>query len=316
MIDADLVAHVQADAVGELPAGVRAVPHPVAAGARRALAGLRAMGPADLVHGLDVDLPWRPDAPTVATVHDLAVFDVPWAFGRTRATGERWLVARAVRRADAVVAVSSFTAERVLARFGRHAVVTHLAPAPGAVPPGPGAVAAVRARHGLPDRFVLQVGTVEPRKDVDALAEACRAVGAPLVLAGAMGGGRVPAGARHLGYVDGDELPALYGAATTVAYVSAYEGFGLPPVEAMACGAAVVATAVGALPEVAGDGAALVRHGDHHALVDALGALWRDAERRAALAHAGLARARALSWDDTARRTAAVYRQLGVGSAG
>ena len=87
MTTAQLVAHVQADAVGELPPGVRPVPHRVAAGVRRALEGFRSLGPGDLAHGLDVDLPWRMSGPCVSTVHDMAVFDVPWAFSAVRSRG-------------------------------------------------------------------------------------------------------------------------------------------------------------------------------------------------------------------------------------
>jgi glycosyltransferase involved in cell wall biosynthesis len=255
----------------------------------------------------------RTGAPAVSTVHDLAVFDVPWAFSGMRSRGERLLLKRSLRRADAIVAVSAFSAERVKAIFGRDATVTHLAPAPEFQPADAAAIDAVRTAHALPARFVLQVGTIEPRKDVHALAAACRTLGIPLVLAGGIGHGQqVPDGAHHLGYVDAAELPALYGAATIVAYISSYEGFGLPPVEAMACGAPVVATSVGALGEVAVGAARLVRHGDADALAAAIGDLWRDDAQRAELAASGLARARSLTWARTAATTAGVYRSLGV----
>ena len=184
VVGADLVAAVR-------PAGVQELPgrgHPAGAarfdGVRRAIEGARGFGPADLTHGLDVDLPYRGTGPRVATVHDLAVFDVPWAFPRYRVAGERILVRAALRRADAVVAVSDFTAERVRAITGREAVVVHEAPSPAMVPAGVDEIARVRQHYGLPEQFVLHVGNIEPRKDLRTLATACLRLAVPLVLTG------------------------------------------------------------------------------------------------------------------------------------
>ncbi|HEX8519105.1 MAG TPA: glycosyltransferase family 1 protein [Pseudonocardia sp.] len=311
---ARLTAQVQVDAVGELPAAVTGVPHPVAAGARRALAGLALRtGHADVHHGLDADLPLRTGAATVATIHDLSVFDTPYAHSRGRAAGERWLVGRAVRRADAVLAVSAFTAERVEALFGRSATVTPLAPRPDLAPAGEAELARVRAAYDLPPRCVLQLATIEPRKDVEGLAAACRALDVPLLLAGSVAPGcRVPPGARHLGYVPDADLPGLYGAATVVGYCSHYEGFGLPAVEALACGAVLLTTAVGGIPEACGDAAAVVAPGRVDLLTSALRALLHDRDHRAALRERSVARAGELTWTATAAATASAYRALGV----
>ena len=310
---ADLVAAVQADAVDELPVGVTPLTHPVAAGVRRALAGLRMPGDFDLVHGLDATLPVRVRAPTVVTFHDIAVFDVPWAFSRRRVIGKRVQLRHALRRADAVIAVSRFTAERIEARFRREAVVVPSAPPSDCAPPHRAAVEAACRRYTLPDRFVLHVGSVDPRKNLPGLSDACARAGLPLVLAGAVERGRV-AGirARFLGYVPRSELLALYGAATVVAYPSFYEGFGLPPLEAMACGAPVVATRVASLPELLGDAAVFVDVRDTDDLAAALRELANDDARRAELAAAGTARAATLSWVQTVRETADVYGSLGV----
>ncbi len=303
---------VQSDAVGELPPGMRAITRPVAGGARRAIYGAAPLR-ASVFHGLDVDLPLAGPAATVATVHDLSVIDMPSASSRFRAAGENILVRRALRRADVLIAVSQFTADRIAAIAGRTAHVVELAPAVWARPPSGADIERVRAAHDLPEQFVLQVGTVEPRKNVALVAAAAEKLRIPFVLAG--GGSRgpnAPASAIGLGYVDVEDLPGLYAAATVTAYASYYEGYGLPPVEAMACGGAVVASSVGALPEVVGDGARLVPSDDIDDWVTAIAPLAHDASARAELTRAAIATMRPITWERTAQATVDVYRREGI----
>ncbi len=125
-------------------------------------------------------------------------------------------------------------------------------------------------------------------------------------------GTRAPTGVLAIGHVPDADLPALYGAATLVGYASRYEGFGLPPVEAMACGAAVVSTPVPSVDEVVGPGAATFRPGDVEGLTGTLRDLLADDDRRAELALRGADLVRSLSWRRTALATAGVYRSLGV----
>ncbi|MGF1596215.1 MAG: glycosyltransferase family 4 protein [Acidimicrobiales bacterium] len=317
-------ARIQANARGELPDSVTPATVAVCAGVRRAVTSMvpvpkrltASIGAAPIVHGLDVDLPLISRGPTVATVHDLSVFDTPWAFSAFRARGEQALLTLHIRRADALIAVSRFTAERIQERFGRTATVIHQAPDPRCRRASDAEVGEVRNRYGLPEQFVLHIGTAEPRKNVPGLAEACRRVGVPLVLAGEV---RIdlPGNAITLGYVDGELLAPLCRAATVVAYPSRYEGFGLPPIEALASGAAVVATAVGALPEVLGGyGYPLARPDDPAGLLELLGDAVGDESLRESMRRTGTSAVGNLSWTATASETIEVYRQLGLGGPG
>lgn len=297
-------------AATELPPAIAPLTRPASSGAARALLGALPVPASDVFHSLDVDLPlWLPRSTTaVCTVHDLSVFDTPWAHSRVRGAGERRLVAHALRRADVVLAVSAFTADRIRARFGREAIVTPLAPAAWARPADDADIARVRARYDLPEKFVLQVGTVEPRKAVDVVAQACAIAGVPCVLAGAGSQGPdAPAGALGLGYVDLADLPALYGAATVTAYASRYEGFGLPPLEAMACGGAVVTSAVADLADLAADGAVVLDSLDPADWAKAIAELVSDDAQRAQLRASATVTAATLTWAATAEATTSAY---------
>lgn len=285
------------------------------------------LAPADVVHAPSVAVPPRGAARLVVTVHDVATLvhpeAFPWRGRRFHAQGLK----AAARRADLVIAVSQAAAAEVVActeiPSERVRVVHNGVDLVDVVVP---AVERARARHGLDrDRYILWVGVMQPRKNLSLLAEAfCTAVvrhGFPhlLVLAGSAGWLSEDLSAilrRHgladrlrvLGPVDEADLHALYSDADLFTLPSLHEGFGLPALEAMAQGTAVLCTDTPALREVTGGAAALVP-AEADVWAAAIGGLLDDEERRAGLGEAGRARAAQLSWDRCARRTHAVYEE-------
>lgn len=270
--------------------------------------------------------PWS-STPIVLTIHDLSLFRYPQCHPRWRIVTTRRLLPRLARRAAAVVAVSEFTRREILSVLQLPAEKVHTVHSAAAENFRPvtdaSRLAAIRQRYGLPERFVLFVGTVEPRKNLHRLVRAFRQVrqrGFPhaLILAGHKGWLMEGFAAeidrlglsdatRRLGYVPDADLPALYSLADLFVYPSLYEGFGLPTLEAMACGTPVLSSNSPALAEVCGDAACLVDPLDEDALADAIALLLRDRDQRAELSRKGLTRAREFSWQRAAEETMAVY---------
>lgn len=279
-------------------------------------------GPCDLYHASDFVLPPLRRPRSLLTVHDLSFMTVPDCAD----AGLRRYLSRAVpaslARADHVLADSHSTRRdliRLLGVAGDRVTVVY----PGVEArfhPHQEAAALDRARrrYALGDGpFILGVGTLEPRKNWPGLIRAWTRLrqvsGLPhrLVIAGGKGwlvddifaaaqASPYRADIVFAGFVDDADLPALYAAADVFAFPSRYEGFGIPVLEAMACGTPVVCADNSSLPEVAGDAALLVRAGDDAALAEALQRLAQDQPLRARLRAAGLAQARAFTWEAAA----------------
>jgi glycosyltransferase involved in cell wall biosynthesis len=278
--------------------------------------------------------PLAPSA-SVATVHDLGYLKFPGEHPRAtrllRDAANRWSAARARR----VVAISAATKVDLVRHYRtppeKVSVVRHGHDPAFRPIHDPDQLDAVRARHGLDGPYILFVGTLQPRKNLERLLQAFDRVvgrlGQPLtlVLAGGIGWqeGRLqralmslsaPDRVRVLGYVPDADLPALMNGALALAFPSLYEGFGLPPLEAMACGTPVLASNTSSLPEVVGDAGLLVDPLDVEAIATGLERLARDAELRRDLAERGLARAAGFTWERAARETLDILEKAAGGA--
>lgn len=285
--------------------------------------------PPDVYYTASLQAPLRCPAPIVATVHDLAFLGFPEHFTWRRRFSARLQARQVIGAAARLVADSEATRADILRyyRIPAARVSVGWAGAGAAFRPAadPAALAAFRARLGLPERYVLYVGRLQPRKNIARLVAAfseavARRPSLPhrLVIAGAEGwlhagihAAAADSAAREriqfLGFVDEADLPGLYQAAEAFALVSLWEGFGLPALEAMACGTAVITSNCSSLPEVAGDAALLVDPEDTGAIADGLERLMTDEALRARLAAAGPARAARFSWAATARVLVAAF---------
>jgi glycosyltransferase involved in cell wall biosynthesis len=287
--------------------------------------------------------------PVVTTVHDLITLQFPEYSASPATRAYNSLVSAAARRADAIIADSQHSARDIVRLLGvpegRVRVVYLAAQARFRPAERREDLAGVRQRYGLPDPFIFYIGGLNRHKNVGVLLQAFAAVrhGLPrtctLAIAGSAKGGNpavfpdlrkqardlglsvseedgnghagsAPCDVRFLRFVSEEDKPLLYGAAALFVFPSLYEGFGLPPLEAMACGTPVVCSSAASLPEIVGDGGLLVDPVDVGALAEAIRAVLSDETLRAGLRTRGLAQAARFSWGRTANETVAVYEGL------
>lgn len=283
----------------------------------------RLAGPADVYHFPNFILPPLRSGASVVTIHDLAFLRYPETIEEKNLAYLRRHIRRTVARADAIITVSRFTAQEaaeLLDAAAERLFPIHSGLDPAMRRPPEEQIAAFRSRRGLNRPYLLSVGTLEPRKNYPFLIDVFErlAFEGELVIAGRpgwkfepilnrIGRSRRRERIRVLEDLDESELPALYSGARAFVLPSLYEGFGFPPVEAMACGIPVVVSKGGALAEVCGEGAAVLAQFEIEAWVEAVQRVLDDEAWRERLVRRGLEQAGRYSWRDTALRTWSVY---------
>ena len=295
---------------------------------------LMQMSPYDLFHGTNYCIPIFAPCPTVVTVHDLSLFNQSHTHDDDNVRRGRRRIPVMMKRASLIIAPSEWTRQEILARFPIHPErirVVAEAAREGMVPLPPEACQEVLKRHGLTQPYLLYVGTIEPRKNLPLLLRAYHALltSTPhrprLVIAGGKGWKyeevfdlvdqlQLREQVQFLGYVDDEDLPALYSSTACFVYPSVYEGFGLPPLEAMACGAPVITSNATSLPEVVGEAGLMHPASEAEALTAGLARILGETGLRQHLREAGLARSAQFSWDRAARETQAIYDEVFVKS--
>ncbi|MGB6836286.1 MAG: glycosyltransferase family 1 protein [Dehalococcoidia bacterium] len=291
---------------------------------------LRRLG-IDVLHSPHHTTPALPlPCPRVVTLHDVTFFLLPQRYPPTRRLYFQAITRAAARLAQAIITPSDAVKRDVVRVLGvpqERITAIAEAPAPEFAPlEDADALGRIRWRYKLPSRYILSVGNLEPGKNRGRLIAAYgrlreRGLQHHLVIAGQRAWRyendlalvrrlRLDDVVHFLGYVDGADMPGLYSGADLLAFPSLYEGFGLPVLEAMACGTPVVTSSVSALPEVAGDAALLVDPKDVVALTEAMERALADEALRADLRARGLKRAGEFSWDKAAQKTVRVYEAV------
>ncbi len=292
-------------------------------------------GPADVYHGLDFVLPpLSKKTRKVVTIYDLAFLEHPETAVPSLTAYLNKAVPEAVERADVVAAISHTTKQALINHYHTPAEKITV------IPCGVGAqfqrvtdavlLEETRRTFDLRQPFLFSVGTLEPRKNhiglIRAFHEVVQSRQSPLILAIAGGKGwmyeetqnlvkelKLEEKVRFLGRISERELIALYSMAEMFAFPSFFEGFGIPPLEAMACGAPVITSNTSSLPEVAGDAALLVDPHNVHAIAEAIARLAEDAQLREELRQKGYRQARRYTWSGAAAKMLAVYQRVAQG---
>ena len=288
----------------------------------------------DLFHGLAYALSLAWPKRSVVTIFDLSFLRHPEHLNRPNRLYLTFSTRLSTRRAARIFTISQHARAEAVELLGvppDRVVTTYCGVDQRFRPIATSELRAFRSAKQLPERFVLYLGTLEPRKNVATLVKAYARMRqawpeAPLlVLAGGQGWKYQPIldairasglaeQVRLVGYVPADELALWYNAAGLFVYPSLYEGFGLPPLEAMACGTAVVASRAASLPEVVGEAGLLVNPLDEQALAEAMRQALQDDGLRHRMSEAGLEQSRQFSWQRMARETVAVYDELADGA--
>ncbi len=281
---------------------------------------------AELFHATEHLLPPLRGAATVLTVHDM-IFKL---FPQTQKRLNFWYLNSTMplycRRADAIITVSECSKRDIVAHYGldpAKVTVVYEAAGPEFRPTSPADQERVRQHYGLPEQFLIHVGVIEPRKNLTRLVEALQRLRdeglfIPLVIVGPKGWLyddffrrleqlQVRDAIHFPGYVPLADLAALYGAARLAVMASVYEGFGLPVLEAMACGTPVVCSAASSLPEIGGDAARYFDPLSVEQMAAAIRTVWTDPDLRLTMRQQGLSRAFRFSWQRAAQETLAVY---------
>jgi glycosyltransferase involved in cell wall biosynthesis len=254
----------------------------------------------------------------VVTIHDASTLDHPEWFERKFAAWYQYLLPRLVRRVRRVLTVSEFSRERLLAISGvapEKIVAIPLGVSEDFKPSTGEEIASLRQRFSLERPYVLALGSLEPRKNLKGLFAAWQILlstnqDCELVVVGDRGRvfrdqgfEKVPEKVRFLGYVDNKDLPALYSGARIFIFPSLYEGFGLPPLEAMACGCPVIVSKTASLPEVCGNACLYCDPYQPEGIAEQMEQIVQDDSLRSKLSEKGMDRASEFSWDRTAERT-------------
>lgn len=285
----------------------------------------------DLLHCPKSAIPYFTSCPTVVTLHDLIPLKHPETEKFAAQVYWRLQIPIAARRSDYIITDSEHARQEIMADFQVapdriSAIMLGFDPAMAMVRDH-GTAAGIRKKYGIPEVYILYVGTIQPRKNLDTLVEAFnilkkdRKIAEKLVVVGRKGWLYEQLFARikalgldneviFTGFVPDDELPYIYDAARVFVYLSFFEGFGLPPLEAMACGIPVVTSNTTSLPEVVGEAGIALPPRDTAGIAEAMFKVLDNADLAMDMSRMGRARAELFSWEAAARQTLDVYEKV------